>query len=887
MAETPHCDWHDVQGLVLRGYNQLPVGECLILTFADHESIRSWLKQALRYVSRGDDPPSSIACAIALSHAGLLKLSGSADGSALRHFSREFTEGMSGDPHRSRILGDSGPSDPSTWEWGGGHGKVDALVFACAESQERLRELHGQLAPAAGEASAKTITLTDLYGAEHFGFRDGVSQPILETTRLARHRPDSHHVVKLGEMLLGYPDNGGFVASVPAVLDNEAFGRNGSYLVCRQLEQDVAKFDAFVARAAEGTGLDAAAGAAIVRAKMLGRRNDGSPLLPTSANGSTDTDNEFGYFEHDREGRACPIGAHIRRANPRDTLETDSKDRWQAANRHRILRRGRPYGPRWTGHDERPVRRGLLFLGLNADIDRQFEFIQHNWLNDPAFAGLFGETDPVVGDDPAGEGNASPLRYLAEHAPVSGGPAALPQGRALTMPGSPARCRRTDLERFVTTRGGEYFFLPGLRALEFLAGVRAMHDGHRFKEDHAPDSREGPAVDALASTLTAHVREDAEIEAARSAGPVMLRRDAHAKMHGCVQAELEVSDDVPEPLRHGIFARSRTFPAWVRFSNAHGLRHDLEIDPRGMAIKVLGLDAPATERLADEATTQDFLLVTHHSFFVPSPIEFVDFPMALRSGGASLVGFFVKRRLWRGGWALVRSGFVIAESPLTLAYFSQTPYRLGPSIVKLQARPARRADLSTKVRFLLRAVPCNLLMTLGAALGASQRTRDWCARHWDPDGMRHAMAGTLREQKASFDICVQRRTSEAMPVDDPTVPWSQTQSPYQKVATLRIFRQPVAGGEALAGPAAERAAEAMSAVGERLSFSPWHGLKAHEPLGAINRARRKVYHTIAAVRNSANQAKIGDPSTVEFDKIREMVKAGEVGAGPPAALPVG
>ena len=327
----------------------------------------------------------------------------------------------------------------------------------------------------------------------------------------------------------------------------------------------------------------------------------------------------------------------------------------------------------------------------------------------------------------------------------------------------------------------------------------------------------------------------------------MLRRDAHAKMHGCVQAELEVSADVPESLRHGIFARPRTFPAWVRFSNAHGLRHDLEIDPRGMAVKVLGLDAPATERLADEATTQDFLLVTHHSFFVPSPIEFVDFPMALRSGGASLVGFFVKRRLWRGGWALVRSGFVIAESPLTLAYFSQTPYRLGPSIVKLQARPARRPDLSTKVRFLLRAVPCNLLMILGAALGASQRTRDWCARHWDPDGMRHAMAGTLRQQKASFDICVQRRTSEAMPVDDPTVPWSQSSRRTRRLRRCASSASRSQGENRW--PARQRSGLPTRwvplASGCRFSVARSQGA---QPLGAkISQYRRKVYHTIAAV----------------------------------------
>jgi hypothetical protein len=354
----------------------------------------------------------------------------------------------------------------------------------------------------------------------------------------------------------------------------------------------------------------------------------------------------------------------------------------------------------------------------------------------------------------------------------------------------------------------------------------------------------------------------------------MLRRDAHPKMHGCVQAELEVEDDIPSCLKHGVFARPRTFRAWARFSNAHGLQHDLELDPRGMAFKVLGLDADAGERLADEATTQDFLMVTHHSFFIPGPVEFVDFPMALRSGAASLAAFFVKRRLWRGGWALIRSAAVAAENPLTLAYFSQTPYRLGPTIVKLQARPTVTPGLSGTLRFWLRAVPCNLLMTVGAALGFKERIRAWCGRRWDHDGMRHAMARTLERGVASFDICAQQRTSDSMPIEDPTVSWSEKQSPYRKVATLRIFQQPVAQEDSKsAGPGYQRAAEAMGTIGEHLSFSPWHGLKAHEPLGGINRARRDVYHTIAALRNSANRARMVEPSTIEFDQIRALVQS--------------
>src|SRR5262245_60860704 len=132
-----------------------------------------------------------------------------------------------------------------------------------------------------------------------------------------------------------------------------------------------------------------------------------------------------------------------------------------------------------------------------------------------------------------------------------------------------------------------------------------------------PEPREDAAVAAMVSTLGAHVKEDAAEDAART-GITLFRRDAHAKMHGCVQAELTVPDDVPEPFRHGIFARPGTYSVWVRYSNAHGLQHDLELDPRGMAFKVLGIEASADERLTPQVSAQDFLMVTHHSFFVPS-----------------------------------------------------------------------------------------------------------------------------------------------------------------------------------------------------------------------------------------------------------------------------
>src|SRR4051794_25496168 len=150
MTKSHAGEWHDVQGLVLRGYNGLKFGACLILRFRDDRSTRLWLQHARRYVTRGDDRPSATACAIALSHSGLHKASGAdqqSDG-ALRFFSRQFSEGMSGASHRSRILGDSGLSDPARWEWGGPKDRVDALVFLCADAQAALTELCATVVPA-------------------------------------------------------------------------------------------------------------------------------------------------------------------------------------------------------------------------------------------------------------------------------------------------------------------------------------------------------------------------------------------------------------------------------------------------------------------------------------------------------------------------------------------------------------------------------------------------------------------------------------------------------------------------------------------------------------------------------------------------------------------
>src|SRR5262249_14381698 len=190
---------------------------------------------------------------------------------------------------------------------------------------------------------------------------------------------------------------------------------------------------------------------------------DGAPIVPYAGG----EDNEFD-FANDRYGYGCPVGAHIRRANPRGSLAS-SRQLATEMNRHRILRRGRPYGDMmeypFSGKSDEVDDRGLFFLCLNADLERQFEFINQNWVQGTAFAGLPIERDPLVGERSEG-------------------------CRGFTIPGLPGPTRIDGLEQFVMVRGGEYFFLPGMRALRILAGIPleepAAHAPARVVDDDPP-----------------------------------------------------------------------------------------------------------------------------------------------------------------------------------------------------------------------------------------------------------------------------------------------------------------------------------------------------------------------------------------------------------------
>lgn len=408
------------------------------------------------------------------------------------------------------------------------------------------------------------------------------------------------------------------------------------------------------------------------------------------------------------------------------------------------------------------------------------------------------------------------------------------------------------------------------------------------------------------------VIEQLEGELDADYAPPQVKRHAHPKMHGCVQAVLRVDGDVPADLRHGVFAHpSREYRAWVRFSNAFGIQHDLHLESRGMAIKLLDV-VPDGEWLRPpvedpppfwETGTQDFVMATHDVFVLPDTkrYDYREFASAARVGFPALVRVFWRRRLIRGFIALVRGALVLPRNPLALRYFSQTPYRLGPCIVKLHARPRMTAALATslpgRLGFALKTTLVNLLIEGSAMPSASwvlkllgfASTRDkaerFCERYIARrDHLRHAMSAFLARDGAQFEIMVQQQTDErTMPTTDATVRWSERRSPYRRVAVLTIPRQAFWPAPGMP-PRLLEAAIAVMERGENMSFTPWHGLTDHRPLGDLNEARGRIYAAMARFRREERNA-VDPPAPEEgYDALREALQSGPPTSGRSSAI---
>jgi Dyp-type peroxidase family len=445
MTDVP---WADVQRLVLRGYPDMPAAAFLLLRVRAPVAARKWLDGLAQggQITSGESGGGAAVTTclnVAFTPTGLATLG--VEEKFLRGFADPFLEGMTAE-HRRTILGDTGPSRPEEWAWGGPKNpEIHVLLLLYAADDARLQQLiqeQRQTYQAHGlEETALLDRAVSLPGRkEHFGFRDGISQPTIRGQQKSRREEDT---LVAGEFLLGHHNESDRLPgkrTLPRMISD-----NGSYLVFRQLEQDVRKFWRFVD---ERTG--DAAERRLIASKLIGRDPSGTPLIPGGAD-----DNDFAFARQDPDGYQCPIGAHIRRANPRDMFAPD------ITRRHRIIRRGRAYGPPLVpsmdvedivkeARKDPPAQesRGLYFLCLNADIVEQFEFIQQSWLNSKHFGGLYDEVDPIVGD--LSQTNA----------------------RQFTVPEHPLARRLIGLQRFVEVRGGGYFFLPGIAAIKRVASGR-------------------------------------------------------------------------------------------------------------------------------------------------------------------------------------------------------------------------------------------------------------------------------------------------------------------------------------------------------------------------------------------------------------------------------
>ena len=444
-------DVADLQGGIVRGY-----GKCF--GFARHLFARVREPRSARaFVAGLADPVTTeeewaghpeTTLNVALSYRALTALELPAW--VLDGFPQELREGMAA---RADRLGD----DIGTWE--ADLRDLEVLIVVHAQSAGALdaeaghweRELRGE----GSGLELAHVQPAGLLGRqrEHFGFTDGFSQPAIEGVaredvrgqgipyKRAPWWPWSRtqwRAVKPGEFVLGYEDEDRGPAPAPP----PPFDRNASFMVWRKLHQDVAGFRAQLAEQARLLGLDEE----LVAAKLVGRWRDGSPLVlrpdgPDQALGDDKRRaNDFRYGD-DQLGLRCPRGAHVRRANPRDTLGWEGR----LTARHRILRRGMPYGPALAeGDPDDGEARGLLFVCLQASIARQFEIVQSQWCNDGNAFGLGREADPITG--PAG----GEVRHIIEGDP--------PQVVA-------------PLRSYVECRGGEYFVVPAVSALRALPAL--------------------------------------------------------------------------------------------------------------------------------------------------------------------------------------------------------------------------------------------------------------------------------------------------------------------------------------------------------------------------------------------------------------------------------
>jgi len=419
--------------------------------------------------------------------------------SVIQTFPVEFQQGITGG-QRPLILGDTHDSAPENWYVGNPKYAPIHILLILNAGQDPDDTTEIDLFTTKQKDIISGSGLTILYeekghrrgdDKELFGFHDGIAQPPIQGINIYDKGNKIKNVIATGEFILGYQDEYGLFPATPVIdkkhdpndilpdfknpydihfnvpsSELKDLGLHGSYVVYRKLEQDVPAFWDFVLREVERIdgGLPSAERLIWLASKMVGRYPNGNPLVPQAKTAKGKDD--FMYAADDLEGLHCPVGSHLRRSNPRDVFNPENPESsLTIVDKHRIIRRGRNYGmpafdiEKLDNPDDTLVNilknlndskpRGLHFLCVNASIQRQFEFIQHSWSNNPNLNALYENKDPIIGD------NGDPDQ---------------PDSR-MSIPTKGIRIRTSNLPRFVHVKGGAYLFMPSKIALRFLAQI--------------------------------------------------------------------------------------------------------------------------------------------------------------------------------------------------------------------------------------------------------------------------------------------------------------------------------------------------------------------------------------------------------------------------------
>jgi Dyp-type peroxidase family len=439
---TVALELDDIQAAALEPRPVPYAGTYRIFRIDDRHAGRELLRRLIPHLDSvaSFDPQRQVSLTVALSFQGLKALGVPEE--SLATFPPVFQQGMAA---RAAELGDVGENAPEHWEKPLGSQDIHLMVTGVAPDTTSLETAIRHVRDAARDLPGIVpIWQQDVHATadlrNHFGFADGIANPAVEGTGIPGSNPNEAPL-KAGEFVLGYEDETFNLTLTP---QPEVLRRNGTYAVFRKLYMRVATFRQYLHQNAKDRAHEEWLGA-----KIVGRWPSGAPLAlaPDKDDPELGADtkrdsfiyNAFMYGD-DPRGLKCPQGAHIRRMNPRDSVVIG------VVRLHRIMRRGTTYGsplPPGALEDD-GADRGLIFACVGAHLDRQFEFIQREWINDGKFIGAPAEKDPLVSSNDA---------------------------REFTIPKQPIRRHLKGLPAFVVNKGGEYCFLPGLRALRWLADL--------------------------------------------------------------------------------------------------------------------------------------------------------------------------------------------------------------------------------------------------------------------------------------------------------------------------------------------------------------------------------------------------------------------------------